>query len=180
MTNIIIAFPSGTDAEKIRGILQRRGFDISTVCTSGSSVLQAMQRLGEGIVISGFRFRDMTCYQLAEMRPASFELVIIASEANLSDGAPPGVHVLTIPLKLTPLAELLEQLQSRVRPRNKKPGGTSSRSRVQNEEIEQVKAMLMARRGITEPEAHKYLQKTSMDNGTGILETARMLKRLME
>ena len=39
--------------------------------------------------------------------------------------------------------------------------------------VEQAKAVLMAGRGFTEEEAHRYLQKRSMDSGTRLLETAR-------
>ena len=32
---------------------------------------------------------------------------------------------------------------------------------------------------MTEPEAHKYLQKCSMDNGTNMVETAQMILTLL-
>ena len=32
---------------------------------------------------------------------------------------------------------------------------------------------------MTEEEAHRYLQKRSMDNGTGIVETAQMVLSIM-
>ncbi|MFR3319996.1 MAG: ANTAR domain-containing protein [Lachnospiraceae bacterium] len=33
---------------------------------------------------------------------------------------------------------------------------------------------------MTEEEAHRYLQKTSMDSGTNLVETAQMLLTLMD
>ena len=39
--------------------------------------------------------------------------------------------------------------------------------------VEQAKAVLMASRGISEEEAHRYLQKRSMDSGSRLLDTAR-------
>jgi response regulator NasT len=37
----------------------------------------------------------------------------------------------------------------------------------------------MERNSMTEEEAHRYIQKRSMDNGTGMVETAQMILSLM-
>ena len=47
------------------------------------------------------------------------------------------------------------------------------------EMIEQAKAVLMERNSFSEDEAHRYIQKRSMDNGTGLVETAQMILSLM-
>ena len=49
------------------------------------------------------------------------------------------------------------------------------RSQEEQETIRKAKELLMERHKMTEPEAHKYLQKCSMDSGTGIVETAEMI-----
>ena len=38
----------------------------------------------------------------------------------------------------------------------------------------------MGRNNMTEEEAHRYLQKRSMENGTGLVETAQMVLSLMK
>ena len=45
--------------------------------------------------------------------------------------------------------------------------------------INQAKALLMERNNMTEEEAHRYIQKCSMDSGTNMLETAQMVISLM-
>ena len=37
----------------------------------------------------------------------------------------------------------------------------------------------MVRNNMSEEEAHRYIQKRSMDNGTGLIETAQMILSLM-
>ena len=37
----------------------------------------------------------------------------------------------------------------------------------------------MEKHNMTETDAHKYLQKTSMDSGTGMVETAQMILYIM-
>ena len=39
---------------------------------------------------------------------------------------------------------------------------------------------MMERQGMTEEEAHRYIQKSSMDSGNSLAETARMLLCLMD
>lgn len=38
----------------------------------------------------------------------------------------------------------------------------------------------MERKQITEEEAHRYIQKISMDSGTGLSETAEMILQMMQ
>ncbi len=42
-----------------------------------------------------------------------------------------------------------------------------------------AKYLLMERNHLTEQEAYRYLQKSSMDNGTNMVETAQMVLMLM-
>ena len=51
--------------------------------------------------------------------------------------------------------------------------------RAEKKLITEAKALLMERNHMTEEEAHRYLQKTSMDNGTSLVETAEMIFMLM-
>lgn len=60
--------------------------------------------------------------------------------------------------------------------------GTSSqghspaqRSREERELVEQAKAVLMSRYGMTEEQAHRFLQKQSMDNGARLTDTAKLV-----
>ena len=45
--------------------------------------------------------------------------------------------------------------------------------------IRQAKELLMARNNMSEAEAHRYLQKSSMDSGTNMVETAQMVLSIM-
>ena len=45
--------------------------------------------------------------------------------------------------------------------------------------IDQAKALLIERNNMSEEEAHRYLQKSSMESGTNMLETAQMVLTIM-
>ena len=53
-----------------------------------------------------------------------------------------------------------------------------ARSESEQKVILKCKELLMERNGMTEEEAHRYIQKLSMDSGTGMAETAEMLLTL--
>ena len=41
--------------------------------------------------------------------------------------------------------------------------------------ITQAKYLLMERNGLTEEQAHRFLQKKSMDSGVGLVQTAKLV-----
>ena len=45
--------------------------------------------------------------------------------------------------------------------------------------VDQAKALLMERNNMSEDEAHRYLQKSSMDSGTNLMETAQMILTIL-
>lgn len=49
----------------------------------------------------------------------------------------------------------------------------------EQELIKQAKELLMDRNHMTETDAHRYLQKCSMDSGTNMVETAQMIMSLI-
>jgi response regulator NasT len=44
-----------------------------------------------------------------------------------------------------------------------------------NEVVARAKEILMEKKHMKEPEAHRYLQKTAMDTGSSMVETAGMV-----
>ena len=63
--------------------------------------------------------------------------------------------------------------------RRKRRLDRKTRDSRQQEVISQAKELLMARNNMSEAEAHRYLQKSSMDSGTNMVETAQMVLSIM-
>ena len=63
----------------------------------------------------------------------------------------------------------LNRRQRRTRPVQKK------RNEKEQRIIEDAKQLLMERNHLSEKEAHKYIQKLSMDSGNSLVETAEMI-----
>ncbi len=181
MANIIVAFPKDGDAKNIRNILNRSGFRVIAVCTTGAQALNCMEGLNEGIVVCGYRFADMCYGELQEYLPEGFEMLLIASERHRGEASGGNLVCLGLPLKLHDLIDTLtmmeEALLGRRRKRRERP---KIRDEGDRAVIAGAKKVLMERNNMTEAEAHRYVQKCSMDSGTNMVETAHMILDIMK
>lgn len=176
MTNIIVVFAKLEDAKSIKNILVKNGFGVTAVCTSGAQALGCADEFHDGIIISGYRLTDMICIELKENLPNGFEMVVMASQRVLTDVSGTGIIGLAMPLKVHELVNTISMMSQGIIRRRKK---LKEKPRVRNEEeaaiIDSAKRLLMERNNMTEEEAHRYIQKHSMDNSTNMVETAQML-----
>ena len=92
-----------------------------------------------------------------------------------------GVVSLSMPIKAHDLMNTVEMmLQAMERRRKKRKLEKKVRNPEQQALIQKAKTLLMARNNMPEEEAHRYLQKNSMDSGTSLIETAQMVLSIME
>ncbi|MDO4324334.1 MAG: ANTAR domain-containing protein [Lachnospiraceae bacterium] len=180
MINVVVVFPKIEDAKSIRNLLVRNGYEVNAVCSSGAQALSAADRLGTGIIVCGYRYPDMVYRELYENLPPSFEMILIASMRVIEEGVCDGVISVAMPLRMHELINSLEMVAGQMeRRRKKRRSMPPQRNEKEKKLIAEAKALLMERNHMTEEEAHRYLQKTSMDSGTNLVETAEMLFALM-
>ena len=182
VTNLIVAFPKLEDARSIRNILVRSGFPVAAVCTSGSQALQYADDLHNGIVVCGYRLTDMIYSQLREDLPQPFDLLLLASQRYLSEvDTVEGLVCVPMPLKVHQLIETVgRMIEASERRRHRLRQQPRERSMPDRALIGEAKQLLMSKKGMTEDEAHRYLQKCSMDNGVNMLETAKLVLSIMK
>lgn len=182
MTNVIVAFSNSENAKNIKNVLLKNGYEVAAVCTSGAQTIKQADELGSGIVVCGSRFGDMMHQELYECLPPEVRMLVVAPLTGVGGGSPEGVMYLGLPLKVHDLVSTLEMMSGGgVRRRRKPKTQTQHRARSQEEEdlIVQAKALLMERNHMTEADAHRYIQKCSMDSGTNMVETAQMIMSLI-
>ena len=166
MSNVIVAFSKREDAVNIRNILTRSGVGVSAVCLTGAKVLQ---------------HSDMQYMQLWELLPDGYEILLLAPSGKWIGELPEGVVGLPLPLKVQDLTDTLRMMcRAQEDIRKKRKSAVHRRSGIERREIERAKGLLMERNGMSEEEAHRYLQKTSMESGTNMTETAQMVLRMMD
>lgn len=176
MQSIIVAYAKAEDARKIRALLLRNGRDVAAVTSSGAQALAHAETLERGIIICGYRLRDMLYHELAENMPAGFYMAVITSPVHLDEAHRTERTVfLTTPLRVRELLQTLEEFDREVPRARKTPPGDSGKTEEEKRIISQAKAVLMERNHMTEAEAHRYLQKCAMDSGNRLAESAGMV-----
>lgn len=181
LTNIVVAFSKRENAVNIRNILARSGVEVSAVCLTGAKVLQHAEMWSPGIVICGSRLQDMPYTELKELLPDGFDILLIASSDRWIGSLPEGIVGLPSPLKVYDLINTLEMMCQAQESRRKKRRQTAGRrSSGERQIIEKAKALLMERNSMSEEEAHRYLQRTSMESGRNMTETAQMVLSVMD
>lgn len=178
MIRIVTVFSGAEADEKISSVLERSGLPVRSHCRTGAEAIRAIRKMGGGTVVCGFKFADMTADELAFELKGEALLLVIAKSAQLELCENEELFTMPLPIKAGELAgsvEMLVQLDqkrsSRMLPR---------RSEGERELIEQAKALLMERSGMTEERAHRYIQRRSMDCGAKMADTARLILRTME
>ncbi len=143
--------------------------------------MQSLNTLEDGVLVCGLRFVDMMYNEIYEYLPEGFQMLLIASASAVMEREVDNLVCLSMPLKVHQLLQTLEMMDYTIARRKKQ---MRSRPKVRSEDdrrvLEQAKGVLIERNKMTEEEAHRYIQKRSMDNGTGIVETAQMILSLME
>ena len=179
MSSVIAVLPKLEDARKIRGILERRGIRVAALCPTAAMALNKAHELECGVVICSWRISDMHYTQLAQYLPEYFDLLLLAPESE-ARSAPPGTMLLTYPVRPGDLAGTVEmmlvQLERRLKKSRAKP---PKRTQKEQNYINNAKMVLMERNRMTEEEAFRYIQKSSMDSGTNMVETAQMILLLL-
>ena len=181
MSNIVIAFPKKEVAQNIRKILSQSGYSVQAVCSTGAQALASVNKLENGILICGSRFIDMMYMEIHDYLPPEFQMLLIASPTSIQEREVENLVCLELPMKVHELLQTLEMMEGQIHRRRKRLRNIPrQRSEEDRQMIEQAKALLMDRNKFSEEEAHRYIQKRSMENGTGLVEVAQMILSLMQ
>lgn len=181
MTNIIVVLPKLDDAKSIKNILVRSGFQVTGVCTTGAQAISQADGLHDGIIICSYKLVDMMYDHLHECLPYGFEMLLMASQSVLNECYGNDIVCLSMPLRVNDLVSTVNMMADNIlRRRRKQRMQPRVRSAEEETLIRQAKELLMSRNHMNEEEAHRYLQKCSMDSGTNLVETSQMILSMMQ
>jgi response regulator NasT len=173
MDRIVVAFEGETNQARIKDMLESGGISISRACRSGAEAIRTVKKLGGGIVICSYRLGDMTASELAYDLHRIAMVLAIAPASQMALCENEELFKLPAPVTRSDLlasVRMLTQMQGRylrmMLPR---------RSGEEEELVKKAKELLINRNCMTEEEAHRFLQKKSMDTGSKMVDTARMI-----
>ena len=170
MERIVVAFSNEESRRRIQHLLESGGFSPSACCASGSETIRAVHQMGGAVVVCGFKLRDMTAGELAENLRGAASVLVVATAARLDFCEGENLFKLPVPASRAELFASLEMLF-------RAPAGRPRPRRGEEEErlIRRAKELLMEVNRMSEAEAHRFLQKYSMDAGLKMADVARLV-----
>lgn len=174
MGGIIVAMPKAEDAKNICEILRKRGLEVSVVCSTGSGILQNVNRFDHCIVICTKRFPDMHYMEIYGYLPKTCKMLLITSP-NIATIHKYEIKTLFLPFRANDLVNMVNEMLATLRKNVKTRQVPKKRSDDEKKIIDNAKCLLMEKKNMTEQEAFRYIQKCSMDSGTNMVEMAQMI-----
>lgn len=173
MQKVIVAFESESNGAKIREILESGGAATCILCRSAAEVKRVVQKQRLNLVICGFKLADENCEELYQDLPESCSMLMVAPQTRLELCEDEGIFKLAAPIHrgdLLASVRMLVQMNQKFARQQHPP-----RTEEEQDLVRQAKALLMDRHDMTEEQAHRFLQKKSMDSGAKLADTARMV-----
>lgn len=173
MERVIVAFEGEKNCWRFTETLENSGTAACIVCRSAAEVKRVVNKQRVTAVVCGYKFPDGSAERLFDDLPDSCAMLMIAAQSLLDLCGSDNIFKLAAPVSkgdLTASVRMLLQMGHRlekfVRPR---------RSEEESDLVGQAKALLMDRHGMTEEQAHRFLQKQSMDTGARMAQTAKVV-----
>ena len=171
---VLIAMPRHDDATHLSELLRNGGISEDVhICTTGSDILRKAEDLEVHVVICTRHFSDMGYEELSSYLPHTVSILLLTKDATLVPFSS-NVMRLLMPFKSADFVNTVQMLLP-YRPYFERKKKKPVRSAGEMQVIDKAKRILMERNEMSEPEAYRYLQKSSMDTGRSLLETAQMI-----
>ena len=170
MRKVIVAFERQSNCDRLRELLESTGEFSCLVCRGADQVKRAVHKLRVDLIVCGFKLADESCESLYHDLPQRCAMLMVAPQTRLDLCETKGIFKLPTPVRPSELLASVRLLAQMGQGRDRVP---VQRSREEQELVEQAKQFLMEHSGMTEDQAHRFLQKRSMDSGARLAETAR-------
>ena len=169
MARIVIASASETSRDQLARLLSSSGFTVFRCCASGSELRRTVNECNDGVVILLGGLPDCKADELQWDLGDRIQILLVGKPALLESCEAPEIFRLALPASSQALmgaVDMLNQLHQMRLPK-----------RIGNEKqlVEQAKRLLMRQQGLTEPEAHRALQRYAMNHGIKMADYAAQI-----
>ena len=139
----------------------------------GGVALRCVGLLGSAIVVCGFKLRDITANDLAADLHGTALLMVVSSAVNLDFCEGDNLYKLPTPIARADFFATLDLMRRfEEKHLHRAP---PKRQEAEQQLIRKAKELLMDTNRMTESEAHRFLQKRSMDAGMKLADMAQYI-----
>lgn len=176
MGSVIVANPNKDSARRIGAVLKSGGVLVYGTCTTGAQLLEMTSyHYRGGVVVSTLDLQDvMAAWELPQMAP-NYDFLFVVKPHQSEIAAELESACLMTPLNKPDLTASVNMLLNLPEP------GIPVRRNFEEdpkELLQRAKQLLMERNYFTEAQAHRFLQKKSMDTGKRLVEIAAIVLEL--
>lgn len=171
MERVVLAFSKDETADKIRIMLDGSGYEVVMNCHSKAELLRSIADMDEVLIIMGYKLPDGVVDDVFEDLQEGQKLISIVRADRQSEIYNQEIFVVTIPINRQSLINSIETFVGIIERRKHRV----KRSPEEQKIIQDAKAYLMENHMMTEEQAHRFIQKRSMDMGTKFIDTARAI-----
>ena len=173
MDRIVVAFANEEARHRICRLLESDGWSPAASCGSGAEAIRTVRKLGSAIVVCGFKLRDITVNDLAADLQGTALLMVVSSAVNLDFCEGDNLYKLPTPISRSDFFATLD-LMRRFEEKHLHHA-PPKRKEAEQALIQKAKELLMDTNRMTESEAHRFLQKRSMDAGIKLADMAQYI-----
>ena len=173
MDTVIVAFENATMGQRFGDVMESTGTAKCLICRSGDQVRRLLNKQQVYCVVCSPHLADGPAEWLYEDLPPSCSLLLVGPQHVLDACTSRDIFKLPTPIRkesavstIRLLIQFGRRMERFVRPR---------RSTAEQELVDKAKALLMEKKGLTEDEAHRAIQKRSMDGGLRMTQAARQV-----
>jgi two-component system, response regulator PdtaR len=177
MSSILVANSNLDNAKKIAAVLRSGGLNVSSACAVGSQVIDFTNRHYQGgVVVCSEKLTDMPALNLPRLVGVGYDFLFIVKSKPADISNFPSCISLLMPINRMALISTVNMLlslseYSSLSVKKRIAGGNFDEKQV----IETAKNILIERNNFTESQAHRFIQKKSMDTGKKMIETAMII-----
>jgi hypothetical protein len=175
---IVVTFEQEANRTLVADMLEKNGITVRYRCRTGAETIRAIKKMGGGVVVCGYKFPDMTAEHLAEDLDQRAMFLVLGKSVELDLFDNEDMFRLLMPVRAGELVGAVNLLLQLDQKRSRKM--IPKRSQEEEEIIRQAKEVLMTVNHMTEAQAHRYLQRRSMETLTKMTDTARLILTAFE
>lgn len=169
--NVFVAFSQRKTALNVAKIVVANGMHVACVTTGLTELRKHIHAYNNGIIVCGYQFKDDYVVDFFEDVPETMSIVLIGNRAQLEACNNERVFKLAVPLQRVDLVCSLNMIASMW----DCMAAANQRNPKEEKIINRAKDLLIERYSMSEEQAHRYMQKKSMDTGVKLVDIAKIV-----